>query len=96
MYVYSLTPHPSLLPHLTIPFQTARILDAESGSVRVDMRDHDSVVETAIFVPPNAIEYIRQLVDFTVRLHLLPPSSVFHSLLYIMKKRKNDTDTDTS
>jgi len=44
---------------------TARILDAESGSVKVDLRDHDSVVESAVFVPPNAIEYIRQLVEFT-------------------------------
>jgi hypothetical protein len=64
----------SLLPSLStllmrdrfIPSQNARILDAESGAVKVDLRDHDSVVESAVFVPPFAIDSIRQLVEFTV------------------------------
>lgn len=54
--------------------QTARIVDIESGLVKVEMKGHDNRVECAVFLPPISIPAVRELVaQVSVSSHLSPP-----------------------
>ncbi|KAF5381675.1 hypothetical protein D9615_005568 [Tricholomella constricta] len=41
---------------------TARIVDPESGAIKIEMRGHDNRVECALFVPGTSVPAVRELV----------------------------------
>jgi platelet-activating factor acetylhydrolase IB subunit alpha len=42
--------------------QTAKVVDAQSGEMKAELRGHDNVVETAQFFPPHVIPALKELI----------------------------------
>jgi platelet-activating factor acetylhydrolase IB subunit alpha len=46
--------------------QTARLWDASSGETKMEFRDHDHVVEVAVFAPLVSHAAIRELIGLVI------------------------------
>lgn len=52
--------------------QTAHLVELDSGTTKSELRGHDNVVESAVFIPISCIPAIRELLGQKVLLcHLL-------------------------
>ena len=52
--------------------QTARLVELDSGTTKPELRGHDNVVESAVFIPISCIPAIRELLGQKVLLCHLP------------------------
>ncbi|ORY99905.1 putative platelet-activating factor acetylhydrolase isoform 1B alpha subunit [Syncephalastrum racemosum] len=56
--------------------QTARVWDLAKGDTRTELRDHEHVVECAIFLPLNTYGYVAELIGDTNRKEQVPAQYV--------------------
>jgi hypothetical protein len=67
--------------------QTARLVELDSGFTKSELRGHDNVVESALFIPVSCIPAIRELLGQKV------PS--FHQLFVIYQIDLHTADSTT-